>query len=386
MTRDDLRAALSHPNVAAFLRVIRAGESSQDDAAYRLQNGGKVFPEYQVEHPSKGMRSPPGRAFGAYQFLASTWAGLVKKYGFTAMTPDQQDEGAIALIVERGALDEIERGDFDRACFLLEDCWTSLPGGAEQNAATARARETYLRWGGQLAPAPSETIRPQPEPTHAPGPDPGAFDPDTLATEHYDGREPYQYTPPVTPPAPKKETTMAVPLIPIFTALLPTITQLIPALAQVFKPGSEVAQRNVAAATIVSKAITEATQSPNLQAAIERMQEDPEAVRRATAAVTAPDVWGQLVEPGPGVEAARKAAASPDQVPPWKNPAVWFMASFIPLVYGTAYVVLTGDFSNDAKMMVVTAIFSGLLASGTAFFLGSSLGSQRKTTMLSGKE
>ena len=83
---------------------------------------------------------------------------------------------------------------------------------------------------------------------------------------------------------------------------------------------------------------------------------------------------------------ARKAAASSEQIPPWKNPAVWFMGAFIPMVYGAAYIVLTGDsFSQDAKMMVITAIFSGLLAAGTGFFLGSSLGSQRKTTMI-GKE
>jgi len=63
------------------------------------------------------------------------------------------------------------------------------------------------------------------------------------------------------------------------------------------------------------------------------------------------------------------------------------MGAFIPLIYGAAYLVLTGEkFSQDAKMMVVTAIFSGLLAAGTGFFLGSSLGSQRKTPMIANKE
>lgn len=296
MTLDDLRAALSNPNVLAFLRVIRAGESTQDDRAYTIQYGGGHFAAPPWDHPRKAVAAGGhvSTAAGAYQFLAATWDALVARYRFPDFSPQCQDEAAVALIHGRKALEDVKAGNFDAAIAKCGKEWASLPGSpyGQRTMTSEEARDVYTRWGGRFDAAASA--------------EPPAFDPDSLATEHYDGREPYQHTPPVTPPAPKKETTMAVPLIPIFTALLPTITQLIPALAQIFKPGSEVAQRNVAAATVVTRALTEATQSPNLQAAIEKMQEDPEAVRRATAAVTAPEIWGQLVEVGGGIEAARK--------------------------------------------------------------------------------
>lgn len=361
MNRADLRAALSHPNVAAFLRVIRESESRQTEDAYRLENGGRVLPKYAVDHPSKGLKSPPGRAFGAYQFLASTWAGLVKRYGFTDMEPQSQDEAAVALIAGRGALDEVKAGDIDAAFLLLEKEWTSLPGGAEENALTDRARDTYLKWGGFLSAPP-------------------AVDPDAWQrAEHYGEAVTESIINPVPSPD-AQEANMA----PLILPLLQVAAQFLPQIAGLFGSGSEVANRNLAAGKVLAEAITTATNSPNLQAAVEKMAADPEAAKVARAAVA--EVMALVEVGGGGIDGARKAAASSEQIPPWKNPAVWFMGAFIPMVYGAAYIVLTGEsFSQDAKMMVITAIFSGLMAAGTGFFLGSSLGSQRKTTML-GKE
>ena len=42
---------LSNPNVQAFLRVIRAGETSQDDVAYRMMFGGGLFDDFS-RHPN----------------------------------------------------------------------------------------------------------------------------------------------------------------------------------------------------------------------------------------------------------------------------------------------------------------------------------------------
>lgn len=343
MNRDDLRAALSHPNVVAFLRVIRNGESSQSDGAYRLENGGKVYPECPVEHPSKGLKSPPGKAFGAYQFLASTWAGLVTKYGFTAMTPDQQDEAAIALIAERKALDAIKEGRFDDACRMLHSCWTSLPGGSEENKLTARARAVYEEWGGSYS---------QP------------FNPDSLETEHYGDP-------------------MPLPLIPLITAFGPELVKLIPQFASMFGSGSEVQIRNAKAAEAAVSAVVEATQSPNLQAAIEKMQADPEAAKAGQ--IAAAEVLA-LVEVGGGIVEARKASYDASQVDWWKNPAVIVAILVLPLVYMVVSAVVFGaggqTWSDDVKTLTVTAILSGALGSITGFFLGSSLGSQRKTNIL----
>jgi len=68
---------LSNPNVQAFLRVIRAGETSHDDVAYRMMFGGGLFDDFS-HHPNivneaAGLKST---AAGAYQFLYRTWQSL----------------------------------------------------------------------------------------------------------------------------------------------------------------------------------------------------------------------------------------------------------------------------------------------------------------------
>lgn len=315
MNRADLRAALSHPNVAAFLRVIREGESRQDDSAYRLENDGtprgRVLPDYVVEHPSKGLRSPPGRAFGAYQFLASTWAGLVKKHGFENMGPACQDEAAVALILGRGALDEVLAGDLDGAFYLLHPEWTSLPGGSEENAATKRLRRVFVEWGGQIKAAPEA----------APG-----FDPDSLAGEHY-GEAVTESTINPVPSADEQEARMS----PFILPALELAAKYLPALAEHFSSGSKSAVRNIAAGKVIADAITEATGSPNIQAAVEKLESrDPQATAAAKSAVA--DVLPMLVEAGGGgIKGARDAAEA--QSGDWRK--LIFSLPFVGLVVFT---------------------------------------------------
>lgn len=358
-----LRSALSHPNVQAFARTVRAGESRQDDRAYFMRYGGagqapKYFEDLSA-HPHIFERTPGGQvssASGAFQATFTTWEEERLRWGFPDFSPASQDEFFVSRLIYRQALEDVKAGRFWEACRKCSTEWTSLPGGKEENAATRRALETYLEWGGKLA------------------------EEDTLATEHY-GEEVTESTIRPIPPAEEQEAHMA----PVILPLLQIAAQFLPQIAEKFGSGSEVANRNLAAGKVLADAIVTATNSPNLQAAVEKMAVEPEAVKAANAAVA--EVWPQIFEAGGGgIDGARKAAADPGQIPPSKNPAVWFMGAFVPLIYGTAYLVLTGDFSQDARMMVVTAIFTGLLASGTAFFLGSSLGSQRKTSMIQAKE
>lgn len=160
--------------------------------------------------------------------------------------------------------------------------------------------------------------------------------------------------------------------------LLELAGKFIPVIAEKFSSGSEVAQRNVAAGKALGEAIVEATQAVNLQEAVTKLESDPEA--RAAANAVVADLWPSLFETGGGgVTEARKMVFSPDQLPPWRNAAVWITAAFVPLIYAAAYAVLYREgASDDLKTMVVTAIFAGLLGSITGFFLGSSLGSQKK--------
>lgn len=352
MNRDQLREARSNTNVAAFLRVIREGESSQDDSAFTVCYGGSHFAAPPWDHPRKPIKAGAwtSTAAGAFQFLARTWDGLVKQYGFEDFSPDCQTEAAIALIAGRKALADVIAGRFDHAISKCNKEWASLPGSpyGQPTMTLDEARDIYMRHGGQFESA-----------------DDANHDP--LETEHYDAPQ---------------EPTMAFPLIPLITAFGPQLLQLIPQLGSLFGSGSDVQVRNVKAATMAVDAIVKATDSPNLQAAVEKMQEDPEAARTARAAVA--EVM-TLIEVGGGIVEARKAAYSPDQTPPWKNPAVWVAGAVLPLVYMVAAAVLFGiggqTWSDDIKTLLVTAIVTGALGSITGFFLGSSLGSQRKTEM-----
>jgi len=151
MTLADLRALLSNGNVSAFLRVIRARESSQDDSAYTILNGGTHFSGF-ADHPYKGQRTPPAKAAGAFQFIASTWAEVKAQYGIVDFGPMSQTLGAVARIIYRGALDDVLAGRFESAVVKCRKEWTSLPGAAESSGSWTmdKARAVYLQYGGTL--------------------------------------------------------------------------------------------------------------------------------------------------------------------------------------------------------------------------------------------
>lgn len=340
MTRDDILFALQHQNTQAFLRVIRAGESSQDDSAYTVMFGGSHFEGF-ADHPRR--KNTVGRltstAAGAFQFLSRTWDEMAAKYGLADFSPPNQDIAAVGLIARRGALQLVMEGRIREAIARCAREWASLPGSpyGQPTLTLERALAVYHEHGGALA-APSAAV-------------------------------------PVT----QEVKPMAAPVL---MALLPSLIELIPSIAGLFKgSGSEVAQRNVAAATMVAEAAVKAVGAANAQEAIEKMRDDPEALEAARAAVGV--VVSNLMDAGPGVAEARKQMASGDQVPPWKNPAVWVTLVFVPLIYGAAYAVLfVPGFSDEIKVVVITAIFAGLLGSITGFFLGSSLSSRGKDAAL----
>lgn len=361
-----LREALADGNVRAFLRAIREGESRQDDDGYRIRWGGLGRPPAYFDdfgdHPRILEPTTGGRmssAAGAYQATKTTWDEERAKWGWPDFSPGCQDEFAVARLIYRDALEDVKAGRFDAACAKCSAEWTSLPGGDEENAATRRARDTYVKWGGRFEPAA------QP------------FDPDSLATEHY-GDEIHESTVP-------QEDTMALPIaVELGLAALPFLKEIIPALGAAFGSGSEQQKRNVSGITAVVDVVTKATGTGNVQDAIQAMREDPAKAAAARRAVD--EILPVLLEAGAGgIESARKAAGDPGQVPAWKNPAIWIAAGILPLVYMVVWAVLFDHdrrFSNDIVALVVTAIVTGALGSITGFFLGSSLGSQRKTSII----
>src|SRR6266480_437003 len=121
-----ISAELANANVQAFLRVLRAGESNQNDDAYTLLNGGGHFADLS-RHPYYGLPTPPAKAAGAYQYLGTTWKRYAEKYGVDAWADAQnvprfgkeaQDFVAVADICEHNALYAVQRGDVATACRL----------------------------------------------------------------------------------------------------------------------------------------------------------------------------------------------------------------------------------------------------------------------------
>lgn len=158
MTRDELRIYAADPNMAAFLKVIRAGEGTSDPDGYRRMFGGELFDSFK-DHPRKlhtcQTKHGPlsSTAAGAYQFLVRTWDELVKVYHFEDFSPKCQDEAAVALIDRRSAAKDVIGGHFDAAIRKCRKEWASLPGaGYNQPERTlAQALEVYAAAGGEIS-------------------------------------------------------------------------------------------------------------------------------------------------------------------------------------------------------------------------------------------
>lgn len=350
MTRDDLLAISREPNVAAFLRALRLGEGTKDDAGYRRIVGGGMADSL-ADHPRKMVWLPRygvnSSAAGAYQFLGKTWDGLVRQYGFPSFEPQWQDAGAVGLIIGRKALDAVRKGDIRAAIALCRNEWASLPGspyGQRTEAMDAVLLE-YKKWGGTLTAGEPATQEPAPIEHHDFPPDPAE-----VATE--------KRVDPLT----------------IAGFALPLLREFIPQIARIFKPGSEVAERNVAAASAIIDTAVKATESVNVMEALDKMKADPAAVAAVRDAVL-PVI--ELVEAGGGgIDGARKHDLA-GQAADWQwNQSAAFLAVLLllPLVYMAAAAVLFqvgGDWPNEVRASALMMIL-GIAISIGAFYWGSS--------------
>jgi muramidase (phage lysozyme) len=366
LTRADLRAALSDANMQAFLKVIRNGEGTAGQDGYRTLFGGELFDSY-ARHPDRritrtlGGRPITSTAAGAYQFLSRTWAGLVSQFGFEDFSPGCQDEGAVALIAGRRALQDILDGDFAAA---IEKCareWASLPGSpyGQPTMSLDLARALYLQHGGRPEPAPTQPVA------------------DAQAPAPVEDRT----IPPDTPPA--LEPAMPIPImIPI---VLEALASLVPAIADIVGDKTKtVPERNIAAAVKLVDVAKTAIGAANEQDLVERIQADPQAAQAVKQAVQS--VYFELAESGGGgiagaAERALLMATSP--IPPWKNPAMIVTILLLPMIYGVVGAVIFGaGWDSNIRSFVVGVVVGSTLGAVVAFWLGSSFGSDKKTNSI----
>ena len=350
---------LSNPNVQAFLRVIRAGETSQEDVAYRMMFGGGLFEGFE-HHPNivnqaAGLKST---AAGAYQFLYSTWQGLVAKYNFPDFSPYSQDCGAIALIAGRGALDDVQAGRFDEAVLKCNKEWASLPGSpyGQPTRTLSSLREVYVSYGGTLAGS-------------------------TLQSE--------TVTDTSDKPAPiveSKPTYTRKPMAPFIGLAFEALSAFIPQLAKQFG-GTEVSDRNIKGIETAVEVAKKAIGAANEQELIDKIHSDPSVRPQISEAIEAN--WFTIIEVGGGIPAARSAAVEMQKAGNLlQNPAMWI--TVLLLVPAYAVIGSTIGFWGNAtwdqnSLMLVLGFVGSILSGAMGYWLGSSFGSQKKNDLLNSK-
>lgn len=152
--RNVTTADVNHPNVQAFLRVIRRGEGTSDANGYRRIFGGQLFNSYE-DHPriivsKSGYKSS---AAGAYQFIISSWDETKNIMQLPDFTPASQDRAAVGRIMARGALEDVKAGRFETAIKKVAREWASLPGSpyGQPVISMDTAKSVYLAFNGGIA-------------------------------------------------------------------------------------------------------------------------------------------------------------------------------------------------------------------------------------------
>ena len=170
-----------------------------------------------------------------------------------------------------------------------------------------------------------------------------------------------------------------LPLIPIITAVLPSLISAIPQLGKLFGSGSEVSERNIAAATKVLETVTQATGAVNALDAAEKIAADPAAADAARQAVQS--IWFELVEAGGGgIDGARKADVARSAGDwQWNRSASFLIALPLILILLLAvcsilFPVLGGEWPPDTRTAVVTLIVGSIIGSLTGYYFGSMTG------------
>lgn len=167
-----LKQALQHENLRAFLAMIRVGEGTADVLGYRRMFGGGQFEGF-ADHPRKantvalGAKQYTSTAAGAYQFLARTWDECRDALQLPDFSPPAQDLAAAYLIRRRGALELVLAGEVAQAIAKCAAEWASLPGSiyGQPTRTMTQALASYQAAGGRIGSAPAS--KPEPAPAGA---------------------------------------------------------------------------------------------------------------------------------------------------------------------------------------------------------------------------
>lgn len=123
--QDDPLAYSVDANTQKFLDFVGKAEG----ADYNTIVGGGKFNSYAAHPNVVGLRTKegPSTAAGKYQILNSTYQDIAPKIGVTDFSPESQDRIALELIKRAGALEDVQKGNYQAAIKKLGPTWASLP-------------------------------------------------------------------------------------------------------------------------------------------------------------------------------------------------------------------------------------------------------------------
>ena len=118
-------------------------------------NNPHLFYSY-ADHPRQLIRlndKLSSTAAGRYQLLARSFDSYKMSLNLPDFSPDCQDRIALMQCHERGALDDINKGNFETAIARISNIWASLPGAqyGQHTNKMADLKAAYIAAGGRIS-------------------------------------------------------------------------------------------------------------------------------------------------------------------------------------------------------------------------------------------
>lgn len=151
-------------NRNAFLDMLAFSEGTlgRGDDGYNVLFGGKFFDGY-GDHPRvrvyevkdefiRNNKKDYTTAAGRYQMLAWVFDAYKKLLNLPDFSPESQDAIAIRIIIERGAIKDVDEGRFADAVRKCKNIWASLPGAGygQPERKVERLLAVYKERGGKV--------------------------------------------------------------------------------------------------------------------------------------------------------------------------------------------------------------------------------------------
>ena len=130
------------------------GRQPTTNRGYDVLVGGSLFTDF-TDHPRRLVRLRPGlasTAAGRYQLLARYFDFYRRLLKLPDFSPESQDAIALQQIRERGAIPDIEAGNFAHAVNRVRNIWASLPGAGygQHEQKLADLERAYRLAGGDV--------------------------------------------------------------------------------------------------------------------------------------------------------------------------------------------------------------------------------------------